>query len=146
MGERSDEIEEQINRTRGELDENLSELQEKVKNAFDWRAQFEERPMTFLAVAFGGGVLASAVLPGARRGKRQVVECANVSTRDGASDSAKERVRPAMEGKPGRDHVGLDAFKGALITVAASKIGGALGDFLSTYRNELNRARATRNR
>ena len=27
---------------------------------------------------------------------------------------------------------------------AASKLGGALGDFLSTYRNELNRARVAR--
>jgi hypothetical protein len=144
MGERSDEIEERINRTRGELSENFSELEEKVRNAFDWRAQFEERPMAFLAVAFGGGVLASAVLPGARRGRRQVVECANVSTRNEARASAKERIPPAVEGKRKRNYVGLDAFKGALITVAASKIGGALGEFLSTYRNELHRARAAR--
>jgi hypothetical protein len=38
------------------------------------RAQFEERPMTLLAVAFGFGVLASALLPsGSRRRGRDLV-------------------------------------------------------------------------
>ena len=143
MRERSDEIEEQINRTLGELNENFSELEEKVKNAFDWRRQFEERPVTFLAVAFGGGVLASALLPsGSRRRRRQLVDCASASTRNGARLSAQQPVPPAADGKHKRGYVGVDALKGALITVAASKIGGALGDFLSTYRNELHRARA----
>lgn len=35
MGERADEIEQEINRRRGELNENLSELEEKVRNTFD---------------------------------------------------------------------------------------------------------------
>ena len=69
MGERTDQIEHQINRTRGELNENFSELEQKVKSAFDWRTQFEERPMTLLAIAFGGGLLASAILPS--RGSRR---------------------------------------------------------------------------
>lgn len=63
MGERTDQIEQQINRTREDLGENFNELEQKVKSAFDWRTQFEERPMTMLAIAFGGGVIASALLP-----------------------------------------------------------------------------------
>ena len=55
MGERADQIEQQINETRNELSENFNELEEKVKSAFDWRTQFEERPVTMMAVAFGGG-------------------------------------------------------------------------------------------
>jgi hypothetical protein len=48
--------------------------EEKVRNTFNCRAQFEERPMTLLAVAFGGGVLASALLPsGSRRRGRDLV-------------------------------------------------------------------------
>lgn len=140
MGERADEKEQEINRTRGELNANFSELQEKVRNTFNWRAQFEERPMTFLAVAFGGGVLASALLPlGSRRRRRDFVDCESASTRNGARVSPPERI-PAAKAQRERESAGLDAFKGALFTVAESKLGGALGDFLSTYRNELHRA------
>lgn len=145
MGERADEIEQEINRTRGELNENFSELEEKVRNTFDWRAQFEERPMTFLAVAFGGGILASALMPsGGRRKRRQASDCDNVSAKNGGRVSVQERIPRAKEARRKRDSAGLDAFKGALFTVAASKLGGALGDFLSTYRNELHRVHATR--
>lgn len=145
MGERADEIEQEINRTRGELNENFSELEEKVRNTFDWRAQFEERPMTFLAVAFGGGILASALLPSSgRRRRRQFVDCDNVPVRNGARVSPQERVSSAKGGPRQRDSAGLDAFKGALFTIAASKLGGALGDFVSTYRNELHRVRTSR--
>jgi hypothetical protein len=140
MGERADEIEQEINRTRGELNENFSELEEKVKNTFDWRAQFEERPMTFLAVAFGGGLLASALLPsGGRRHRGRLADSDSAAVRNGA------RVSPAdKEARSKRNSVGMDAFKGALFTVVASKLGGALGDFLSTYRNELHRVRTAR--
>ena len=65
MGERSDQIEEQIQRTREDLRDNLNELEQKVRRAFDWRTPFEERPLTMLAVAMGGGMLLAALL---RRG------------------------------------------------------------------------------
>lgn len=71
MGERADQIEQEIKRRRGELNENFSELEEKVRNTSDWRAQFEERPMTFLAAAFGSGLLASALLPSRGRRRRR---------------------------------------------------------------------------
>jgi len=145
MGERSDEIEDQINRARGELNDNFNELEEKVRNTFDWRAQFEERPMTFLAVAFGGGLLASALLPsGGRRRRRRSDDYSYASKRNGAKVSAQERVKTAPDATRKRDSGGMDAFKGALFTVAASKIGGALGDFLSTYRNELHKVKTAR--
>jgi ElaB/YqjD/DUF883 family membrane-anchored ribosome-binding protein len=77
MGERADQIEQQIHQTRNELSENFNELEEKVKNAFDWRTQFEERPITMMAVAFGGGALLSALLPSrsSRRNRRSVTGC-----------------------------------------------------------------------
>jgi hypothetical protein len=74
MGEASDQIERHIQETRNDLSENLSELEEKVKTAVDWRAQFEERPMTMMALAFGGGLLLSAVLPSARSSRRRYAE------------------------------------------------------------------------
>ena len=71
MGETSDQIERHIQKTRNDLGANFSALEEKVKTAVDWRAQFEERPVTMMALAFGGGVLLSALLPSVRSSRRR---------------------------------------------------------------------------
>ena len=63
MGEKPDQIEQHIQHTRSELEENISELEEKVKSAFDWRTQFAERPALMLGAAFVGGAVLSALLP-----------------------------------------------------------------------------------
>ena len=63
MGEKPDQIERHIQHQRSELGDNISELEEKVKSAFDWRTQFEERPALMLGAAFVGGALLSALLP-----------------------------------------------------------------------------------
>ena len=67
MGEQSDQIEGHIRDQRNELGEHINELQEKVKRAVDWRVQFEERPMTMIGLAFGGGVLLSTLIGGRSR-------------------------------------------------------------------------------
>jgi hypothetical protein len=63
MGEKPDQIERHIQHTRSELEENISELEDKVKSAFDWRTQFAERPALMLGAAFIGGAVLSALLP-----------------------------------------------------------------------------------
>jgi hypothetical protein len=63
MGEKPDQIERHIQHQRSELEDNISELEEKVKSAFDWRTQFQERPAIMLGAAFLGGALVSALLP-----------------------------------------------------------------------------------
>jgi hypothetical protein len=63
MGERPDQIERHIRSQRDELGDNFSELEQKVKSAFDWRSQFSERPGTMLGLAFAGGVVLAAILP-----------------------------------------------------------------------------------
>ena len=63
MGEKSDQIERHIQHQRSELEDNISELEEKVKSAFDWRTQFQERPGIMLGAAFLGGAVVSALLP-----------------------------------------------------------------------------------
>jgi hypothetical protein len=130
MGERADQIEQQIYQTRNELSENFNELEEKVKNAFDWRTQFEERPITMMAVAFGGGVLLSALLPSRRprRNPRSV-------TAQATGTGPRGITRPAQ----GSDN--MDALKGALVGVAANRLGGILGDLVSGYRRELQRTK-----
>ena len=72
MGEKPDQIERHIRNQRAELTENISELEEKVKGAFDWRTQFQERPAAVLGAAFVGGAILAALLPSTSSIKRRV--------------------------------------------------------------------------
>ncbi|MGB2636985.1 MAG: hypothetical protein WAM58_23865 [Candidatus Acidiferrum sp.] len=145
MGERTDQIEQQINRTRDDLGENFNELEQKVKGAFDWRTQFEERPMTMLAIAFGGGVIASALLPSRSSHRRRYIEDRREYRRSesATNDSRKptERSTETVNGMHRNSSEGVDALKGALMTVAASRLGGIIGDLLSGYRDEIRKVR-----
>ncbi len=141
MGERTDQIEQQINQTRENLSDNFSELEERVKSAFDWRAQFEERPFTLLAVAFGSGILASALLPPRPpRRKRRVIDYATDSNGRNAR-KAVEKPAAVGNGRSNQRSESLDALKGALMTVAAGRLGGIVGDFLAGYKQELHKVR-----
>jgi hypothetical protein len=140
MDERADQIEQGIHKTRADLSDNLNELEEKVRSTFDWRTQFQERPMTMLAVAFGGGMLASALLPSRRR-----------RYTDRRADSARDKARQAEDkaattaNKNAQQPNGsFDALKGALIGAAASRLGGFVGDVLSGYREEVRKGRRDR--
>ena len=71
MGENSDQIVRRIEATRSDLGSNLQELENKFKDATDWRKQFQKSPLTMIGIAFGGGILLSRVLGGnSRRSKR----------------------------------------------------------------------------
>jgi hypothetical protein len=67
VDESPDQIEDHIRSTQRELGNNLQELENKVKDATNWRVQFERHPMALLGVAFAGGLLLSAGLGGQRR-------------------------------------------------------------------------------
>ena len=136
MGERSDEIEEQISRTREDLRDNLNELEDRVRGALDWRRQFEERPLTMLAAALGGGMLLAALLPGGGNGRRPRAY-AEASTRSEGRREAEARARKTEPESDGS----LDTLKGTFMTVAASRIGGFLGQLLAGYRAETARAK-----
>jgi predicted alpha/beta-fold hydrolase len=142
MDERSDQIEEHINRTRGDLQKNVSELQDKVKGAFDWRAQFQERPLMMLGLALGGGMLAAAVVT--RRGRR--ARYADYGSRPSwRANGRTEEVEPAYRSEGERRAASLSEslglVKGALMTSVASKVGGLLGQVLANYREQLRNAR-----
>ena len=149
MGERTDQIERQISRTREDLGENFNELEQKVKDAFDWHTQFEERPMTMLAIAFGGGVIASALLPSRSSYRRRWVEDRREHRRaERVEDDSSKSAGASADGPNGKQSntEGIDALKGALITLAASRLGGIVGDLLSSYRDELRKVRQTQHR
>jgi hypothetical protein len=116
MGETSEQIERHLQRTRNDLSDNLSELEVRVKSAFDWRTQFEERPVTMMAVAFGGGALLSALLPHRSSHRRSF-----------GGDSVTVQA--------------WDALKAALIGVATAKLSGFIEDLLPGFNEEFTRAK-----
>jgi hypothetical protein len=71
MGEKPTEIERHIEQERRDLASNLLVIERKmrssVKETLDWRTWFRKAPFTYLAVAFGGGLLLSSVFRGNRR-------------------------------------------------------------------------------
>ena len=67
MGESADQIEQEIQRERTELDKNLHELEQRVRDTTDWRVQFNRHPMVMLGVAVGVGVALSTI--GGRRNR-----------------------------------------------------------------------------
>jgi hypothetical protein len=140
MGETSDEIERHIQETRNDLSDNFNELEEKVKTAVDWRAQFEERPGMMLGLAFGGGVLLSALLPSLRSRRRssedQWEAPANREVPDFSSNSRTE-----SDDKMSRALETWGALKGALVGVAASKLSDFVEDMLPGFKQEFTNAR-----
>lgn len=155
MGERSDQIERQIEETRCELSENISELEQKVKTAIDWRAQFQERPGTLLALAFGGGVILSALLTPARpryprRDSRRSYTPAqepatserDFTTRSDRPTYTSATTRAEKERSQAREN--LEAFGGALLNVAVSRASTFFDGLLPGFQQEFARARASR--
>jgi len=59
---KSDRIKRSIELERSELGHNIQKLEKKVKSSMDWRVQFQHHPMTMISLAFGGGVLLSALM------------------------------------------------------------------------------------
>lgn len=140
MGETSDQIERHIQETRNDLTDNLGELQEKVKTAFDWRAQFGERPMTMMALAFGGGVFLSGLLPTLRSPRRRSSATRRNAPSDRDVPPVSAQFRTAYKDKPSQTMESWDALKGALVGVAAGKLSGLIEAFLPGFKQEFTKA------
>lgn len=138
MGERADQIEREINRTRDDLSGNFHELEQRVKTTFDWRSQFEERPGTMMAIAFGGGVLLSALLP-TRRSRHQRNNGKDYGSSRNLSGSTSSYGPKA--GGNGRPSTTVEAITAAVLSLAANRLGGIAGDLLSNLKHELSKSR-----
>ncbi len=144
MGETTNQIEWEIAQKRSELSDNLIELKRRAKAAVDWRAQIEERPGTMLAVAFGGGIVLSALFS-ALRGPAKVHA-------ERPSGNAVKYARPtfttpamASAHSPGKRttaiRTNLDALGGALLGIVATRTSRILEGILPGFQSEFERAR-----
>jgi hypothetical protein len=140
MGERPDQIERQIAETRSELSDNFSELQDKVKSTVDWRTQFREHPGTLLAVAFGGGVVLSALLPSPSR-PRKAYDSGSISAGDRTYSVPSYDTSSATPGKSSDLRKTIEALTGALLGVAVNQASGFLDSVLPGFHQEFTKAR-----
>lgn len=140
MGEKSDQIERHIKEQRAELGDNIVQLQAKVRDAFNWRVQFENRPMTMIGIALGGGVVLASLFGCRSRSRRPGVAL------NGGRVSSDTKVAE-VEGAGGVLHIehkssdGWRNIKAALTGVAAAKFGTILDSFLPGFSEEYDKAR-----
>jgi hypothetical protein len=144
MGETSDQIERHIQETRNDLGDNFSELEEKVKMAVDWRAQFEERPGTMLAIAFGGGVLLSALLPSLSSTRRRTSDVRRNARPDRDAMGNFLTSNTPSEDNASQPLENWDALKGALVGVATSKLSAFVEELLPGFKQEFTKVQTGR--
>ena len=142
MGETSDQIERHIRETRNDLGDNFSELQDKVKTAVDWRARFEERPGTMLALAFGGGIVLSALLPSGRRSRSTYDEGWKPAPNRDFTPSMQSATPPA--GKRNETRQTVEALAGALVGVAVNRVSRFVDSLMPGFEREFSNARAAK--
>jgi hypothetical protein len=140
MGETTNQIEWEIAQKRSELSDNLIELQQKAKAAVNWRSQVEKRPGTMLAVAFGGGIVLSALFT-ALRGPAKV--CAERPSGNAGEDDrpiSKTSVRSTSK-LATATRKNLDALGGALLGIVATRTSKILEGILPGFQKEFERAK-----
>jgi hypothetical protein len=130
MGEKSDQIERQIVTERGQLSQNVNELQSRVEQATDWRFQFQRRPMLMMGLALGGGLFLASVTGRRSRSRRPYHE-------DGA-DIAREH-RHGTELQKTKALETFDVIQGAMIGVAANTFKDLLGELIPGFHEQFEK-------
>ena|ERR1700683_4981474 len=140
MGETTDQIEREIAQKRSDLSDDLIELKQRAKAAVDWRSQFEQRPGTMLAVAFGGGIILSALFS-TLRGPAKV----QAEQPSGNAVEYDIPISKTLARSPGKlattTRKNLDALGAALLGIAATRTTSILDGILPGFRGEFERAR-----
>ena len=143
MGETTNQIEWEIAQRRSELSDNLIELKQRAKAAVDWRSQVEERPGTMLAVAFGGGIVLSALFSALRGPAKVHAERPSASSNGGNSYANSASKNSAQS--PGKlataTRKNLDALGGALLGIVATRTSSILEGILPGFEKEFERAK-----
>ncbi len=130
MGERSSQIERQIDVERGELGENLHELQAKIQKATDWREQFQKRPMVMVGAALGGGLLLASLTSGRRR-HRHYPASPETSERSEHRRGTELQKNAALET--------FDSIKGAMVGVAANSFKDLLSELVPGFKTQFEK-------
>jgi hypothetical protein len=128
MGEKAERIERHIEQQRSEVRDNMLELKHKVRRSVDWRAQVDERPLTMVGLAFGGGFLLSAFLS------------ARSSRPDFRSMSSADYRAPQESSHGGT----WEILRGAVIGLAATRLKEIVEELIPGFQEEYRKAEAGR--
>ena len=130
MDEKSDQIERQIVADRGQLGRNLNELESRVQDMTDWRAQFQKRPMLMIGVAASGGLLLASVTGRRSRSRRRPAE---------DSGDGRYEHRRGTELQKNKALETFDNIKGAMIAVAANTFQDFLGQLIPGFKEQFQK-------
>lgn len=131
MAERPDQIEQHIASTRNELGNNLQELEDKVKQAADWRTYYERNPMTMVGLAFGGGVLLASMMGGGGRRERSSGNYMSEAPRNAGYLTGATQKDPASDL--------WRNVKAALIGLSGAKLRGFLDEAIPGFSDHYDR-------
>ena len=130
MDEKSNQIERQIAAERGQLGQNLNELQSRVEEATDWRLQFQKRPMLMMGAALGGGLLLASVAGRQSRSRRHYPE---------HRPDVEHEHRRGTELQKNKAFETFDTIKGAMIGVAANTFKDLLGQLIPGFHEQFQK-------
>jgi hypothetical protein len=135
MGERTEQIEREIAQERDSLGRNLNELERRVKSAGDWRVQFDRHPMAMMGLAFGGGLILSAVL-GEREESGRRRDWNEARWRAQRAERALEPERRRSQRRSWYN------MKLALVGVATDRVRNFMEELVPGFREHYRRAEA----
>jgi hypothetical protein len=114
----SDVLEREIADEHEALAENLAVLEGQAKDLVDWRTYVRKSPLTMVGVAFGSGLLISAIAGSPRSHSR------TKSVRTYDADGNQE---------PSAAHEAWEIFKGAVIGAAAQRVTSYVTELLPEF-------------
>lgn len=144
MGQTTDQLRHRIEDQRDQFEDNINELEGRVRNATDWRAQFDERPMVMIAAAFGGGALLGMLLGGGsddsssnvqRRPMYQSYPRQNGGTMGWITGS--QGPHEGTDAGKNKAAEQLDTIRGALMGIGAAKLEEFLKQSVSGFDEEM---------
>jgi len=136
MDEKTDTIKRHIDAERVELGRNLDEIESRVKNATDLKAQFKKNPGLILGAAAAGGFLLSlAFRKSSNSDSRQSGE--SVSAKESNPNKPAQRA-PRVSKHLHRFSETLDNIFDGLVGVASAKLQSFVADAVPGFQEQFD--------
>lgn len=132
MADEPNEIKNHIDYTRRELNGNLHELEDRVKQATDWRTYVNRYPFTVVGLAFTGGVALSMLTKGSS-GTHVVNRSGSSTTPSFATHKLGQKATEMWEG-----------IRDAMLGLASHQITTLLGEAIPGFRQQYEKTERQR--
>jgi len=141
--QKTDKIKNHIDTQRGKLEEDINEIERRVRKAVDWREWFDRNPLGMLGAAAAGGFVLSLLIRRSSEGSHRDLSGDFDSKR---SLTGPRQIRSKSKTSSHMDRMAntLDNTVGALLGVASSKIRDFVADVIPNFREEYREVEANR--